>query len=100
MNQKRAYRSDWKPEFLYEADVESGTKTYRITKGTLLSVIRKPGLIAGKYEFLYAERSKDGTLLLTVEGPDSRVVADRRRKMIRESDIKRVHLRTRPPVDS
>lgn len=97
MNQKKPFKSDWKPEFLHEVDVESGSKTYRITKGTLLSVIRKPGLIAGKYEFLYAERSKDGTLLLTVEGPDSRVVADRRRKMIRESDVRTVHLKTRRP---
>lgn len=97
MNQKKPFKSDWKPEFLYEVDVASGSKTYRITKGTLLSVIRKPGLIAGRYEFLYAERSKDGTLLLTVEGPDSRVVADRRRKMIRQADVKTVHLKTRRP---
>lgn len=95
MNQKKPYKSDWKPEFLYEVDIESGTKTYQITKGTLLSVTRKPGLIAGKYEFLYAERGKDGTLLLTVEGPESRVVSERRRKMIRESDVKTVHIKTR-----
>ena len=100
MNVKKPFKSDWTPEFLHEVDVTSTGKTYRITKGTLLSVIRKPGLIAGKYEFLYAERSKDGTLLLTVEGPDSRVVAERRRKMIREADVKCVHIKTRRPRNS
>lgn len=95
MNQKKPYRStEPRPVFLYDVEVSSGSKTYRITKGTLLSVHRKPGLLAGKYELLYAERSKDGTLLLTVEGPDSRIVSERRRKMIREADIKSVHLKS------
>lgn len=95
MNTKRKYKTDTKVEFLHEVDVESGSKTYRITKGTLLSVHRKPGLPAGKYEFLYAERAKDGTLLLTVDGRMSQAWEDRRRRMIRETDIKQVHIKTR-----
>ncbi|ACH62426.1 hypothetical protein PLEIONE_238 [Mycobacterium phage Pleione] len=100
MNQKRAFKTDYKPEFLHHVIVRRGNRDMLLSKGTLLSVRRKPGLIAGKYAFLYAEHSKDGTLLLTVEGPDSRVVADRRRKIIRESDIKVVHVSTRPGNDS
>jgi hypothetical protein len=96
MNQKRAYKSDGpKPEFLYEVDIVSGSKTYRITKHTQVSVHRKTGLPGGKYEFLYAERTKDGTLLLTVEGRMSQAWEDRRRKVIREVDIKQVHIKTR-----
>jgi hypothetical protein len=53
--------------------------------------------MAGQYEILYAERGKDGVLLIQAEGPLSRA---RRRKIIRESDIKTVHVKTRPrPVD-
>lgn len=95
MNQKRPYKSDWQPEFLHEVSVTSTGKAYVITTGTWLSVIRRPGLIAGKYEFLYAEKGKDGSLLLQVEGP---VARNRRRRIIRESDIKTVHIRTRPKV--
>lgn len=95
MNQKKPYKSDWTPEFLHEIEVSSTGKTYRITPGTWLSVNRRTGLIAGKYEFLYAERSKDGTLLIQVEGPVSR---QRRRKIIRESDIKQVHVKTRAKI--
>jgi hypothetical protein len=97
LNTKRKYRPgpDAKvPEYLHEFGIRSGSKTYPVTKGTLVSVIRKPGLIAGKYEVLYAERSGD-TLLITVEGPDSRIVDERYRKVIRESDIKSVHIKTR-----
>ncbi|AON96973.1 hypothetical protein BI081_gp134 [Mycobacterium phage Tonenili] len=100
MNQKRAFKTDYAPEFLHHVVVQRGTRQILISKGTLISVRRKPGLISGKYAFLYAERSKDGTLLLTVEGPDSRVVSERRRKIIRESDIKTVHVSTRPGNDS
>ena len=57
MNQKRAYKCDWKPEFLYEVSVGSTGKKYTLTKGMWVSVSRRPGLIAGKYEFLYAERT-------------------------------------------
>lgn len=93
MNQKRPYKSDWKPEFLHDIEVTSTGKNYKLVPGTWVSVIRRTGLMAGKYEFLYAERAKDGTLLIQVEGPVSR---ERRRKMIRESDIKQVHIKTRP----
>lgn len=94
MNQKRPYKTDWHPAFLYEVDVESGSKTYAITRGTLLSVYRKPGLIAGKYEFLYAERVNN-VLLLHVEGPESSLVCNRRRKILRQADIRQVHIKTR-----
>lgn len=96
MNIKTKYKSDWKPEFLHEVTVRPGSRDYVIGVGTLISVIRKPGLLAGKYIFRYAEYSRDGTLLLTVEGPESRIVSQRRMKVIRESDIKCVHLATRP----
>jgi len=92
MNQKRPYRSDWKPTFLHEVAVSSTGKTYTLTPGTQVSVIRKPGLIAGRYEFLYAERDQHGQLMLQVEGPVSR---NKRRRIIRESDIKQVHIKTR-----
>lgn len=93
MNQKKPYKSDWTPEFLHEFDITATGKTFRVCTGTWVSVSRRPGLIAGKYEILYAERTKDGTLLIQAEGPVSR---DRRRKIIRESDIKTVHVKTRP----
>lgn len=93
MNQKKPFKSDWQPEFLHEFDVAATGKTFRVTKGTWVSVSRRPGLLAGQYEILYAERSKDGTLLIQAEGPLSR---ERRRKIIRESDIKTVHVKTRP----
>lgn len=93
MNQKKPYRSDWKPEFLREFEVASTGKTYKLQAGMWVSVTRRPGLMAGQYEVLYGERSKDGTLLIQVEGPLSR---ERRRKMIRETDIKTVHIKTRP----
>lgn len=93
MNQKRAYKSDWTPTILTEFDVTSTGKTYRITAGTLVSVNRRPNLIAGKYRVLYADRAADGTLLIQVEGPISR---ESRRRVIRESDIKTVHVKTRP----
>jgi hypothetical protein len=97
MNQKKPYPSDWRPEFLYEFDVASTGKTFRVTRGTWVSVSRRTGLMAGQYEVLYAERTKDGTLLIQAEGPLSRA---RRRKIIRESDIKTVHVKTRPrPFD-
>lgn len=92
MNLKRPYTSDWEPPYLYEVVILSGSRHYRVVKGMMLSVIRKPGLLPGRYEFRYAERTKSGTLLLTVEGPDSRIVSQRRVKLIRESDIKQIHL--------
>jgi hypothetical protein len=95
LNQKRPYKSDWEPEFHHQVVIKRGLHQYLISVGTLISVIRKPGLIAGKYAFRYAEYSKDGTLLMTVEGPDSRIVSQRRMKVIRECDIKQVHLSTR-----
>lgn len=92
MNQKKPYKTNWTPEFLYEFDVAATGKTYRLTPGMWVSVTRRPGLIAGKYEIVYAERTKDGTLLITADGP---VARERRRKTIRESDIKTVHVKTR-----
>ena len=97
MNIKRAYRpgNDYKaPEYLHEVSITRGSKTYAVNKGTLLSVYRKPGLIAGKYEFLYAERV-GGVMLYHVEGPESRAVSDRRRRVLRDTDIKAVHVKTR-----
>lgn len=93
MNQKRPYKSDWTPEFLHEFDITSTGKTFRVTTGTWVSVGRRPGLMAGQYEIRYAERTKDGTLLIQAEGPLSRA---RRLKTLRESDVKTVHVKTRP----
>lgn len=91
MNQKHAYHSDEPvPVFLYEIKVRSGSKTYVLGKGQLVSVIRKPGLIAGKYEFCYATEDAAG-LAIHVEGPVSR---ERRHKVIRECDIRMVHIKT------
>jgi hypothetical protein len=92
MNQKKPFKSDWKPEFLHEVTVTSTGKAYTLTKGMWISVNPRPGLMAGKYEFQYAERTKDGTLLFYSDGPVSRA---RRRKTIRESDIKTVHIKTK-----
>lgn len=98
MNQKRKYRpnpGETNPEYVREGiEITSGSKTYVVTSGTLVSVIRKPGLIAGKYEVLYAERDERGWLL-HVSGPESRIVSERYRKIIRESDVKQVHISTR-----
>jgi hypothetical protein len=92
MNNKRPYKSDKpQPEYLHEIAVPSGGKTYTIGKGQLVSVIRRPGLIAGKYEFTYAEYYADGSLRIHVEGPVSR---ERRHKVITLADIKQVHIRT------
>lgn len=93
VNQKKPYKSDWTPNFLHEVEVSATGKTFRLVPDTQVSVIRRPGLIAGRYRFLYGERSADGTLLLQVEGPVSR---QPRRRIIRESDIKQVHVKTRP----
>lgn len=92
MNQKRPYKTDWTPDFLYEFDIASTGKTYRVSTGTWVSVSRRPGLMAGQYEIRYAERTKDGTLLIQAEGPLARA---RRIKTIRESDIHTVHIKTR-----
>lgn len=97
MNTKRKYRppADAKvPEYLHEFGIRSGSKIYPVTKGTLVSLIRKPGLYAGQYEVLYAE-CPNGTLMITVEGPVSRTVDKRYRKVIREADVKQVHVKTR-----
>ena len=93
MNIKQPYITDYAPEFLYEVPVTSGSKTYTLTRGMQVSVTRRQGLIAGRYEFLYGERAKDGQYLLQVEGPLSR--AGRRRRLIRTTDVKQVHVSTR-----
>jgi hypothetical protein len=93
MNQKKPFRTDWTPNFLHEFEVTSTGKTYKLVPGMWVSVSRRPGLIAGKYEILYAERTKEGVLLIQAEGPVSRA---RRRKTLRESDIHTVHIKTRP----
>lgn len=95
MNQKQAYRTtEPRPVFLYEVDVDVEVRGritgHRLVRGTEVNVIPKPGLIRGWYELLYAERSQDGTILMAVEGPTSRVVHERYRKIIRERDIKGV----------
>ena len=67
MNQKHAYHSDEPvPVFLYEIKVRSGSKTYVLGKGQLVSVIRKPGLIAETGSAL-AEHVSGRTLSL-IEG--------------------------------
>lgn len=93
MNTKTAFKTDWTPEYLHEFDISATGKTYRVTTGMWVSVSRRPGLIAGKYEIRYGEYAKDGTLLITAEGPISRA---RRIKTIRETDIVCVHISTRP----
>lgn len=93
MNNKKPFRSDWQPTILHEFDITATGKTYRVTAGTLVSVNRRPNIIAGKYRVLYADRSNDGTLLIQVEGPITR---EPRRRVIRESDIKTVHIKSRP----
>lgn len=93
MNQKKPYRGGCQPTFLHEFEVAATGKNYTVTKGMWVSVRRRPGLMAGQYEVIYAERASDGTLLITADGPLSR---ERRRKTIRESDIKTVHVKTRP----
>lgn len=92
MNKKRAFKSSKPaPEFLHEIKVQSGSKTYTLAKGQLVSVHRRPGgLIAGKYEFCFAQQV-NGELLINVEGPISR---ERRSKVIRVADIKQVHIRS------
>lgn len=93
MNTKRPYRpgpGEVVPQYLHEVKVRSGSKTYTLAKGQHVSVGRRPGLIAGRYVFLYAEYAGED-LLLYVEGPITRAA---RRKTIRESDIKTVHIRT------
>jgi hypothetical protein len=93
MNTKRRLKTDWQSPYLHEVAVTSGSKTYSVLKGMLLSVRRRPGLYAGQYEFLYGELV-GSTLLLTVEGPVSRTVDKRYRKTIRETDVKTVHIKT------
>jgi hypothetical protein len=99
MNKKKRIRipEDRRPVFLYEIPIVSGSKTYSLVKDMEVSVVRKPGLRAGRYQFLYAEKANIiAETLIVVEGPMSAYVGDRRRKVIRESDIKQVHLGTRP----
>jgi hypothetical protein len=93
MNQKKLFKTDWTPSILREFDVTTTGKTFRVQAGMWVSVTRRPGLMAGQYEVLYAERTPEGTLLITADGPLSR---ERRRKTIRETDIKTVHVKTRP----
>jgi len=89
MNAKRAYRSPRPgPTYLYEVKVRSGTKTYTLARGQLVSVHARTNLPGGKYEFIYAERDSVTTeLFLYVERRGMR-------KMIHESDIKQVHIKT------
>lgn len=95
MNQKKPFKSPWKPEFLHEFEISSTGKTYRVSTGTWVSVTRRPGLMAGKYRIEYAEKTKDGILLIQVTGPVSR--SSQRYRLIRETDIKQVHIKTRAP---
>lgn len=95
MNKKRAFKTDAKVEFLHDVEIKRGSRTYALSKGMLVSIHKKPGLPAGRYEFLYAERDKDDELLLTVEGRMSQAWEDRRRRIIREADIRTVHLKTK-----
>jgi hypothetical protein len=91
VNQKKKFKTDVpNPTYLHEVKVTSGSKTYTLRKGQLVSVHRRPGLIAGKYEFLYADQDSQG-LRLVVEGP---VARERRYRSIRESDVKQVHIKT------
>lgn len=90
MNQKKRFKTDFKPEFLHEVPITRGSKTYLLRKGMHVGVNRRPGLIAGDYEFLYAYPDNAG-MLLVVEGPVSR---GRRHKYIREADIKAVRIKT------
>lgn len=96
MNQKKPYRGGTQPEYLHEFDITSTGKTYKVFKGTWVSVKRRPGLMAGQYEIIYGEYAADGTLFIVADGPLSR---ERRRKTIRESDVKTVHVKTRPKSD-
>jgi hypothetical protein len=94
MNHKRPYRADEPvPQYLHEVAVERGGKRHTLRKGMWVSVNRRPNLKAGQYEFLYAEQTS-GMLLLYVEGPLRARPADRRRKTLREDDIKTVHVKT------
>jgi hypothetical protein len=94
VNHKRPYRADEPvPQYLHEVQVDRGGKKHTLRKGMWVSVNRRPNLRAGQYEFVYAEQVS-GTLLLYVEGPLSSRPADRRRKTLRETDIKRIHLKT------
>lgn len=91
MNQKKPFKTDAPaPEYLHEVKIRSGSKTYTLRKGQWLSVHRRPGLIAGKYEFLYAQQDNAG-LRLVIEGPISR---ERRYRSIREADVKAIHVKT------
>ena len=102
MNNKRPYRSDApKPEYLHEVKVPSGTKTYTLAKGMLVSVYARPNLPGGKWVFLFAEPLGD-ELGLHVEGPVTRRCRAHRdcdghprHKVIRLSDIKQVHIKQR-----
>ena len=75
--------------YLHEVKV----KCRLLRKGMWVSVHPRINLSRGQYEFLYAEQV-DGSLLLYVEGPLRRRPGDRRRKTLRESDIKTVHVKT------
>jgi hypothetical protein len=77
--------ANWKP--LSEVKVNG----YRLRKGQLVSVRRRPGLVAGRYEFRWAEYTNTGVLFLHVEGPIS---GARRWKTITEADIKTVHVQS------
>jgi len=87
MNQKRPYRTNRpNPEYLHEIKVRSGTKTYALARGQLVSVHARVNLPGGKYEFCYAEHV----------GQELFLYVERRglRKTIREADIKQVHIKT------
>lgn len=90
MNKKQPYvplPGERVPEYLTEVRVRNGGKTFLLVAGQCVSVTRRVGLMAGRYTFKYAEYDGD-SLFLYVDGPIGR---HRRRRMIRESDIKTVH---------
>jgi len=89
MNLKKPYRSDeLGPEYLHEVTV----KGRRLRKGMWVSVERGVNRLAGKYVFDYAERTREGVLLMYAEGPISRT--RQRRVTLREEHIKRIHGQT------
>ena len=90
MNHKEPFISDG-PTPIYQYHIV--VNGYWLHKGMLISVHRRPGLIGGKWEFVYAERLADGTVLIHIEGP---LRHERRHKVIREADIKTVHVKSEP----
>lgn len=86
MNQKRAFKTDYKPEYLHAVDIDvecRGRITgHRLVAGQVVEVYHRPNLPAGGYVFRYAERVGDD-LLLYVERYG-------KRKTIGAADVKKV----------